>query len=183
MNWRNTEAHYGIIAKGFHWSVFVLIAGLLGVGLYMTSQTFTPEIFTLYKWHKTLGVIALALITARLVWRLLSPPPALPADTSVLEKWAAHGTHTLLYVLILVMPLSGWIMSSAAPFPNLILGNVQLPALVAQDEAIANLFASIHFWSGRLLIAVLAIHISAALFHHFVRKDQILARMLPGLPR
>ena len=183
MGWRNTSEQYGAIAKSFHWGLFVLITGLLCVGLYMASQTFTPELFTFYKWHKTLGVIALILIAARLLWRLLSPPPPLPADTSGFEKWAAHGTHLVLYILILIMPLSGWAMSSAAPFPNLIVGNVELPAIVAQNEADAEFFSSVHFWSSRLLIAVLVVHASAALFHHFVRRDHILARMLPGRPR
>ena len=183
MGWRNTNDQYGFVAKCFHWGLFILIATLLAVGIYMANQSFTPELFTFYKWHKTFGVVALVLIVARLVWRFLSPPPPLPIDTHWFEKWAAHGTHMVLYILILVMPLSGWAMSSAAPFPNLILGNVELPALVAQNEADAKFFSTIHFWSGRLLIAVLMIHASAALFHHFIRRDNILVRMLPGRPR
>ena len=179
MGWRNTDEHYGIVAKSFHWALFVLIAALLVVGIYMANQSFTPELFTFYKWHKTFGVVALVLIVARLVWRFISPPPALPIDTPRFERWAANGTHWVLYILILAMPLSGWAMSSAAPFPNLILGNVELPALVAQNEADAEFFSAIHFWSGRLLIAVLTIHASAALFHLFVRRDNILVRMLP----
>ena len=153
---------------------------MLALGLYMTSLTFSPEVFTLYKWHKTLGVLALALVIGRVIWRFLSPPPPLPMDTPPLEKWAAHVTHFLIYTAIITIPLSGWLMSSAAPFPNIILGNYQLPALIGQDDATAEFFSAVHFWAGRLLIALLVIHIGAALFHHFVRRDQILARMLPG---
>ncbi len=180
MAWRNTSERYGIVAKSFHWILFLLIAGLIGFGLYMTSQTFTPEIFTLYKWHKTIGVLVLALVVARVVWRFVSPPPPLPANTPPLERWAAHLTHLLIYVAIIVIPVSGWLMSSAAPFPNLILGNIQLPALIGQDEAASKFFSAVHYWAGRALMALLVLHVGAALLHHFIRRDQILVRMLPG---
>ncbi len=180
MAWRNSSVEYGSVAKLFHWRLFVLIVSLLAVGIFMANQTFTPEIFTLYKWHKTIGVVALVLVVGRLIWRFMSPPPPLPTETPALEKWAAHGTHFLIYAAIVIIPVSGWLMSSAAPFPNLIIGDIQLPALIEQNEEASKFWSTVHYWAGRALIALLALHVSAALFHHFVRKDQILRRMLPG---
>lgn len=148
----------------------------------MTEPPFTPDKFVLYKWHKTIGVIILGLVIGRILWRVASPPPPLPKDTPPLERWAAHSTHLMIYLAIIAIPLSGWLLSSAAPFPNFILGNVQLPSLVAQNEETAAFFSTMHYWGGRGLLALLVIHVSAALYHHYVRKDTILIRMLPKRP-
>lgn len=170
---------YGIIAKTFHWLMAIMVIAMLALGLYMEDLKLGPDKLQLYGWHKSTGITILVLVSLRLWWRLLNPPPQLPDDMVFFQKLAAHLSHVLLYSLMIFMPLVGWLMSSAADFPVSVFGWFTLPALIDADPEYVRLFKAMHYYGGRTLIILICAHVFAALYHHFIRKDDILKRMLP----
>ena len=173
------SAHYTATAKALHWCIAVLIFGMLGLGFYMTGLDLSPTKLQLYSWHKWAGVTVFMLVVVRLAWRVTHRPPALPAHMPALERFAAHAGHHLLYVLMIAIPLSGWLMSSAKGFQTVWFGVLPLPDLLAKDKALGNLLETVHFVLNYTLIAVLLGHVGAALKHHFIDRDDVLIRMLP----
>src|SRR5689334_2393960 len=119
---KNTEQSYGSVAKFFHWAIFLLIAGLLTVGYIMTGMENGPDKFQLIGLHKSIGVTVLTLALIRLGWKLANVAPLLPDSLHRYEKLAAHTGHALLYMLMIIMPISGWLMSSAAGFSVSVFG-------------------------------------------------------------
>lgn len=179
MHIRNTNAAYGAITKIFHWIIGLSIIGLLGVGLYMDAMPSSPDKWALYGLHKAIGILVLFSVFARILWRIINLTPALPENMSPLEKIGAHAGHFALYIFMVGMPLSGWIMSSAGGHAVKIFDLYTMPALVEKNKELGGIFNAVHEYMGYALIATLAIHIAAALFHHFWRKDNVLRRMLP----
>lgn len=171
---------YTATAKVLHWLLALLLFALLGLGFYMRDLPLSPEKLQLYSWHKWAGVSAFLLAVIRLGWRLSHQPPALPASMSAAQRLAAHVGHLGLYALMLAIPLSGWLMSSAKGFQTVWFGVLPLPDLVAKDKALGELLATLHLGLNLALLALLAGHIGAALKHHFIDRDDILTRMLPG---
>ncbi len=112
---------------------------------------------------------------------MVNPTPALPEDTPAWERAAARASHTLLYVLMIAMPLVGWVINSAANIPFSIFWLIPLPSVVAPDKHVAELAALVHLSLFILLASVLVVHVAAALRHHFVKKNDLLVRMLPTL--
>lgn len=166
-----------------HWLVALGLAGTFALGFYMQDLPLSPGKLQLYSWHKWAGVTLLALIVVRLAWRMTHRAPDLPDTMGPTARLAAHAGHWLLYVLMLAIPLSGWLMSSAQGFSVVWFGVLPLPDLVAKDAALGALLKDVHVTLNyTLLIAVIG-HIGAALVHHFVRKDTVLARMLPFADR
>lgn len=172
------STHYTTTAKALHWGMAVLIIGLFALGLYMTGLSLSPTKLQLYSWHKWLGVTVGLLVMVRLAWRWTHQPPALPAHMPALERWAAHAGHALLYVLMVAIPLSGWLMSSAKGFQTVWWGVLPLPDLVGKDKVLGNQLQTLHMALNWLLMAVLLGHVGAALKHHFVNRDDVLTRML-----
>lgn len=177
-------ARYTDTAKLLHWVLALALIAALGLGLYMVSLSFSPQRLKLYNWHKWLGVSVLALSLLRMGWRLANQPPALPAAMqAAMPRWqhlAHHGTHHALYALFLIVPLLGWAYSSAAGFPIVFLGLIALPDWVAASPELAELLKPLHQWSAYALAALIVLHIAAALKHHFIDRDGLLLRMLPG---
>ena len=173
------DTHYTATAKLLHWLIALMIFGMLGFGFYMTGLDLSPTKLQLYSWHKWAGVTVFALVLVRLAWRIAHRPPALPAHMPAIERLAAHAGHHLLYVLMLAIPLSGWLMSSAKGFQTVWFGVLPLPDLLAKDKALGNLLETVHFVLNYTLIAVLLGHVGAALKHHFIDRDDVLIRMLP----
>jgi cytochrome b561 len=170
---------YTKTAKILHWLMAILLFGLLALGFYMHDLPLSPEKLKLYSWHKWAGVTAFLLVAFRLLWRLTHRPPALPSSMPRLMQFAAHAGHLLLYVLMIAIPLSGWLMSSAKGFQTVYFGVLPIPDLLDKNKEIGDLLALVHKSLNLLFIAVLAGHIGAALKHHFIDKDDILTRMLP----
>jgi cytochrome b561 len=125
-------------------------------------------------------MLVLLLVIVRLAWRALNVTPSLPADTPPRERIAARLGHGLLYALLLLMPLTGWIINSAANVPFRIFWQVPLPAIVSPDKALADAVARVHLVLFVLLALLLALHVGAALRHHFIKRNDVLTRMLPG---
>lgn len=170
---------YTGVAIGLHWLLALMILGSLGVGTYMVDLPFSPTQLKLYNWHKWAGVTILVLSAVRLLWRLTHRPPPDP-PMPAWQRRAAHATHWALYALFFAVPLVGWAYSSAAGFPIVWFGVLPLPDFVPVDKALAE---AIKPWHGRLamaLAALVALHVAAALKHHFVDRDGLLHRMRPG---
>ncbi len=168
---------YTPVAKALHWLMAVLIVGLLALGLVMHEMPLSPRKLELYSWHKWFGVTVFLLVWLRLAWRLTHRPPALPATLSPPMQRLARAGHALLYGLMIVIPLSGWLMSSAKGVQTVWFGVVPLPDLLPRDRALGDLLQQAHQLLNLLLMLTLAGHVLAALWHHFVLKDDTLRRM------
>jgi len=172
-------SRYTPTAIALHWLLAVALLGSFVVGLYMTSLPLSPQRLKLYNWHKWAGVTILALSFARLLWRLTHRPPA-DVPMAGWQRSAAHTTHRLLYLLFFAVPLVGWAYSSAAGFPVVVFGVLPLPDFVPADKALAEAIKPWHeglAWAMALLVLS---HVAAALKHHFVDRDRLLARIWPG---
>lgn len=168
---------YTPVAKGLHWLMAVLILGLLALGIYMADLPLSPQKLQLYAWHKWAGVSVFLLVWLRLAWRVTHRPPALPGSLSVRMQWLAHAGHAALYGLMLVIPLSGWLMSSAKGVQTVWFGVLPIPDLLSRDKALGDLLQQVHKSLNAMLMLTLAGHVAAALWHHFILKDDTLRRM------
>lgn len=175
---RNTLQAWGAGARFFHWLIAVLLLAQITLGFLAKGWRLSPTKLDLFVWHKSLGILILALVALRLAWRLLNPVPALPSALPAWERLAARSAHFLLYLLMLALPFSGWIVNSAANIPFRIFWQVPLPAIVAPDDATADFAKAVHFSLFAALAVLVALHAGAALRHHFVLRDDILRRML-----
>lgn len=183
MNWRSTTQRWGVIAKAFHWLVALGIFALAGIGLYMVDMPLGMTQLRLFLLHKALGVTVLALVVLRLLWRLIDRHPRYPADMPRWQVGAAHASHALLYLLLLLIPISGWVYNSASGFPLPWFGLLQLPALAPVSKPLARVALDVHEIAFWVLAAVLLLHVAAALDHHFRHRDTVLLRMLPWRTR
>jgi cytochrome b561 len=172
-----TPLRYTGTARVLHWIAALLIFAGFGLGLYMTELEFSPAKLRDYAWHKWLGITVFLLAAVRIGWRAAHPAPALPAMPAW-QAQAARWVHGLLYVLMLVIPISGWIYSSATGVSVSYLGWVDLPNLVAKDRELAKSLLFVHQALNSVLAVVVTVHIAAAVKHHFVDRDDTLARML-----
>ena len=171
--------HYTAIAKGLHWSMALLIFGLLALGFYMADLPLSPEKLQYFSWHKWAGVSVFFLVWLRLLWRATHRPPAYPLGMTGMQRLLAHGGHGALYLLMVIIPLSGWLMSSAKGVPTVWFGVLPLPDLLARDKELGKQLTELHFALNISLLVLIAVHTTAALLHHLVLKDDILRRMLP----
>ena len=176
----NSANRYSGVAILLHWAIAVLVLATIPLGLYgANSETDAAQVAT--NTHKSIGILILLLTVVRLGWRLAHKPPALPETMKPMLRSIARGTHVLFYVLLLVLPLSGWWMSSAVPQRHPFgFGLFDVPFLpVPRGFASAGPAHFIHVNLGFLMIALAAVHIAAALKHHFVDRDGVLTRMWP----
>lgn len=176
---RSDATRWGAVAKLLHWTVAIAVIGLLVGGLTMTDLKTSPQKFQLYALHKSVGITVLALMLLRLAWRGIDPRPRENGGDHPWLMFAARATHRLFYVLLIAMPISGWVYNSAANFPLRWFGRVQLPALVAPDKALKQLAHEVHEVLAYTIIALLIVHVAGALKHHLIDRDDTLRRMLP----
>ncbi len=172
---------YTRTAIAFHWILAALIITNLAFGLYTVNLPLSPQKLKLFSYHKWIGVTVLLLAAARLFWRATHPPPALPESMKPWERQAAHAAHIALYVLFFAAPLSGWLFSSANGFQTVYLGVLPIPDLLPKNKELAEVLRYMHHWINYTMAAVIVLHAAAALKHHFVDHDDVLARMLPFL--
>ena len=179
MNWKNTDDRWGPVSQFLHWLIVLMILGMGSVGLVMTEMRNSPDKIQVYLLHKSFGLTVLALITLRLLWRLYAGTPRPVPGTPRWQERIASLTHGALYVLVFAMPISGWVLNSAAGFPLRWFGLFNLPAIAGKSESLRELAEDVHEWLFWTLIAVALVHAAAALYHHVFRHDATLARMLP----
>lgn len=175
---RNTAEHYGALAKFLHWSIVILI--IVQYFLAESADELPDGIAKLQilSRHKSIGMLVLLLAVARILWKLANKGLPAPAGTGWMKKSAAAG-HGLLYLLILLQPISGWAMSSAANYPVTFFGWFQFPALVAQNHNLHETLQDVHEALFYILVVVAVGHALAAVYHHFFLKDDVLRRMSP----
>ncbi len=173
--------YYSGVAIAFHWSIAVLVIVNLVIGI---GHDAIPVLRSLMGAHKAIGITVLLLTAGRVAWRLAHRPPALPAGTPVWEKGVAHATHWTLYLLMIAMPLTGWLMvSGPGPHrPLLWFGLFDVPTLPV-GKGLADLGHDAHGPIGWLMAALVVLHIAAALRHHLILRDTVLIRMAPALRR
>lgn len=165
-------------AIALHWITAALIVANLLLGLSMVPLPISPRKLHWYLWHKSIGLTIFALTSLRLAWRAIRPHPA-PVPMPQWQRRAAYASHALLYALLLAIPISGWVYSSATGVSVVYLGIVPLPDLVAKDKALGDALRIVHVALNSLLVAVVCLHIAAAIKHHLVDRDAVLTRMLP----
>ncbi|MBW8309632.1 MAG: cytochrome b [Candidatus Paracaedibacteraceae bacterium] len=172
---KNDINSWGIVARLFHWISAFLLIGLLYVGLIMVDMVNSPEKFDLYRYHKSLGILVLGLIIMRLMWRWINITPTLPTP-----GLASRLSAPVLYMLMLIMPVSGMIMSQAGGHPISFFGWFNVPILLEKNPSIGKLAWQIHGYTGKILIGVIALHFMAAFYHQWILKNNLLRRMIKG---
>jgi len=188
--YRNSRDRYGRVARTFHWTITGAIIALYTIANIMKAMEPGPDKWQLYDLHKSIGVIVLGLVLLRIMWRVANPQPELPAGTPRWQRRAAGLNHFLLYLAMLAMPLSAYAASKAGDFTVNVFGFYEMPDIIAwvRDTApeLAGRNKTLHVWgnliheyTSYLLYGLAGLHLAAALWHHFVRKDGVLARMAP----
>lgn len=187
------QERYSAVAITLHWLIALGIIANIALGLYFADLPRSdPDKFLLTQTHKSIGLTILVLSLIRVVWRLMHPAPPLPASMSPMLRFAAHATHFLLYVLIVAIPLSGWLMVSSSPLglPTMYFGWFAWPDLPyfpdlprAMKKIWVQDFSATHVFLAWSAIVLVTIHVLAALYHQFIRRDVVLGRMLPGAER
>ncbi len=176
---RNSLLRYGSVAQFLHWSVVLLLAAQVTLGKIADGLPLGIERLAMMSRHKSLGITILGIAVLRLAWRAFDAPPTPPP----MPRWqllAARFSHWGLYALLFALPLSGWLMSSAANRPVSWWGFLQLPDFVAPDAGLKEIFEEIHELLVNVLFALVALHVAAAIKHQFLDRDGLLLRMLPG---
>ncbi|RUM90307.1 MAG: cytochrome b [Thiomicrospira sp.] len=179
MKLSNTHTHYGWISIGFHWFLAVGLIGLFALGLWMVDLSFySPWYHDAPAIHKSVGILLVATMILRFIWRELNPVPRAATNQSPFMNGIAHGIHLLFYILVLALGLSGYLISTAEGHGIEVFDWFTVPAIGFQIEDQADLAGDIHFWLAWILIGFAALHALAALQHHFIHKDATLKRML-----
>jgi len=168
---------YSTPAIVLHWLVALLIFVGFPLGLYMVDLPLSPDKLKLYSYHKWIGVSVFLLVAIRLGWRLTHTPPPLPGDITAWQRRASTLAHGLLYVLMVVIPLSGWLMSSAKGFQTVWFGVLPLPDLIEKNRELGDLLAGVHQALNFTLLGLVILHAGAALKHHFIERQSFLQRM------
>ena len=172
---------YTFTAIGLHWLIALTIIGSFALGFYMADLPISPQKLKFYSWHKWAGVTIFLFVVLRLGWRLAHRPPELPVGMPAWQRSVAAATHVLLYLLMVAVPLSGWLMSSAKGFQTVWFGVLPLPDLLTKNAELGDLLQQMHKLLNYSMAALVFAHLGAALKHHFIDRDDILARMLPFL--
>jgi cytochrome b561 len=189
---RARRSTYSAVAIALHWLIALGILTNIGLAWYFGTLK-GPEAVAPVQLHKSIGITVLALTLIRIGWRLTHAAPALPPTMHTWEKWAANTVHFLLYVLMLGLPLSGWAMVSASPLirvhPTVLYGVLHIPAVpfpgLDSDQLhdTHKLLEKTHELLGWIAYATITLHVAAALKHHLIDRDDVLARMIPFLRR
>jgi cytochrome b561 len=173
-------AGYTRTAVALHWLIALLIICGFALGWVMTDiPGFTPTKPKYFSWHKWIGVTVFALAIVRVLWRATHVPPRLPADMPAVQRIGAHAVHVLLYVLMLAIPVTGYLYSSASNVPVVYLGIVPLPRLIDPDPVLKETFKTLHVILNYVLLSLVVLHVLAVVKHQVLDRDGLLSRMLP----
>jgi cytochrome b561 len=162
-----------------HWTITAFLLIQIPLAWYMIDLPLGPDKFAKYALHKSFGAVLFTLAVARLIWMIISSRPQLPPDTKRYEKILAKSTQGLLYLLVIIMPISGWVMSSAANVPVTVFGVIALPNLVEPNEQLMEIMQNVHEMQSIALLSLVTFHVVAGLKHHFLDRDNVLHSMLP----
>ena len=181
---RNTTSSWGSVARAFHWIIGLTIIGMLVFGWWMNHIPARPDRFFYRSIHADIGYLLLALMVLRLVWRWINPVPAMPTDAPKWERIAARAGHFALYAVVFLVIMLGWAHSGARPQGDYgsFFGLFHVPQFTSPDKATADAFEDRHIYAAYVLLALIVIHLAAAAWHHFVKRDRVAARMVDGEP-
>lgn len=188
MGMRNTDEGWGWPARLLHWLMAALILFQLGLGFWMVNLVSDVyQQFGLYQTHKSWGFVLFSLALIRLLWRAFNAPPPAPDTMTARENLAARAGHLALYLLMIALPVSGWLMASASPLQetyglqNMVFTWFELPdPFQSGGKELEAVFKTVHAWAAFGLAVLLLGHAAAALRHHFVKRDAVLRRMIIG---
>lgn len=179
----NTAQRYGAVAIMLHWLMAIVLIVLVVIGIYMANLPdvgFDTKKIGLILFHKELGILALGLAALRLAWRVGNALPRLVEHLPDWQKVIARVVHLCFYALMFALPITGWLMSSAAGIPVSLFGLFELPDLVSYNDYWFRSLIGIHKWLGYALIPLILVHAGAALRHHLLFKDETLKKMWLG---
>jgi cytochrome b561 len=171
---------YTLTARVWHWITAVLVLIMAPIGIAMANADFGEAEATLYHVHRSIGILLLPIVLLRLIYRLVHPPPPLPNDMPAIQQLAAHLNHWALYILLIVQPIIGWIATSAYRAPILFFWMFEVPPIWPVDQPFSERMFALHRWMGIAIAILVCVHVAAALYHHFIRKDRVLMRMVSG---
>ena len=179
MQFRNSIDRYGAIAILIHWLVAVAVIGLFALGYWMVDLTYyddwyrrAPDI------HRSVGILLLAVMVLRVIWRFINPPPAPLSEHTRLEVLSAHAAHAVLYLLLFVAMVSGYLITTADGSSISVFGWFAVPSVTGQVKGMEDIAGTIHYWSTWAIVVLAGLHALAALKHHVVDRDRTLLRML-----
>lgn len=179
MNARNDQQRYGWVAVALHWGMALMVVGLFALGLWMTSLGYYdpwyrkgPDL------HRSIGVLLFALLLARLAWRWVNPQPAPEPNHAPWERLIAHCAHRALYLLLILLCLSGYLISTADGRAIQLFGWIELPALIHGIDQQEEYAGTAHWLLALTTLTLAGLHALAALKHHFIDKDRTLLKML-----
>lgn len=177
---KHSSERYSTMTIALHWLMFALLAAVYACielkGLFPKGSDPREALKAL---HFMLGLTVLVLVLPRLAFRLLGPTPAISPEPPAWQQTSARLVHLLLYTLMLFMPLAGWLLLSAAGKPIPFFG-LQLPALIAENKDLAEWLKDIHETVGEIGYYLIGLHVLAALYHHYVQRDNTLSHMRPA---
>lgn len=177
--WRNTQSGYGWVSIGLHWLMAFAVLALFGLGLYMTDLGYYDPWYNLGPYiHEGVGTLLSVLLLIRVLWVMLNPRPRFDTGMRAWEKSAARLAHWMLYLLMLAVILSGYLITTANGDPLNVFDWFQVPALIEEVERMEDTAGAFHWYLSLALVLLSAVHALAALKHHFIHRDRTLVRML-----
>lgn len=174
----NSTERFGAVAKLLHWITALAVLAMFPLAWWMTDLSLGLQKLQAYNWHKSIGVTILAVVSVRLLWRLINPRPRFLGPPGWQERLAA-AVHGLMYLCLFAMPVLGWLGSAAANTPVNVFGLFLLPQPISPDRDLAEGLEETHETVGTVLMVLILLHVAGALKHHFVDRDDTLRRMLP----
>lgn len=178
MQLRNTPSRYGGVTVVLHWLVAIAIVGLFALGYWMVDLSYyhdwykrAPDI------HRSIGLLLFGVMLLRVVWRLANPAPKPLPEHSRVEVLGAHAVHGLLYLLIFVAMVSGYLISTAGGDPISVFGWFDVPSVTGRVDRMEDLAGEVHYWATWALVILAGLHGAAAVKHHVVDRDNTLRRM------
>jgi cytochrome b561 len=176
---RNTSADWGSVSRSFHWILAVAIVGMIGFGWWMNHVAARPDRFFYRSIHADIGYVVLLLMVVRLAWRAINPTPVLPADSRPWQKIAARISHAALYLVTILVAMLGWAHSGArTPDYSSFFGLFHVPQFTSPDRAAAGAYEDRHIFFAYVLLAMIVVHVVAAAWHHYIRRDRVAVRMM-----
>ena len=171
---------YNVTARVLHWLTAALVLAMIPLGIVIANEWGGPLQERLYNLHRSVGALLIPIVIARVLYRMTHQPLPLTADIPAIQQHAAHAVHWILYALLIVQPFVGWIATSAYRAPMPMFGLFELPPIWPMNRPLSEQLFVVHRALGVAIAGIATVHIAAALYHHFVRRDRVLMRMITG---
>jgi cytochrome b561 len=182
---RNTAKSWGSLSRWLHWTLGIMIIGMIAYGWWMNHVPARPDRYFYRSIHADIGYVVLLLTVVRLIWRAANPTPELPGDTPRWQRIGARISHWALYLVTFLVAMLGWAHSGARP-PNQnyasFFGWFKVPQFTSPDKVAAGAYEDRHILFAYVLLGLIVLHVAAAAWHHFVRRDRVTMRMMSSTP-